>query len=717
MTFLNPLLLFGMAAIAAPIIIHMFMNRRIKPVVWAAMRFLQAAVQKKRRQMDIEDILLLLLRCLLLILLALALARPVFHAGTEKGSETAVILLDNSYSMGQSDGGATRFDNARQAAEQVVNSLSPGSSVAVILFSDMVRAVIPEPTYDFNLAGKIIHDAPLSDRPTNVSLAIKHATDTLDRHPGGLHRIYLITDGQATGWKQFGDIEKQLQNPDMKLRVILVGNPEEHNMCVSDLRLASAIATVGEGAQFDIEVSNFGISEARDVAVRISVDNESPSDEGIIEKIPAGGAKRLALFTKFREAGYHTVTGQINRDHLPGDDQRTIALRANDDVRVLLVSGDTTKTEPREDALFYIRNALTPVPASMRDEYFIKTKTINFTDLDSTKLGDYEAVVLANVPDITKAAADALGAYLARGGGLIVFPGERTNVSYYNETLCKQMGFLPATLGKRRGDPKTPEKFFTLQTKEYTHPMVSIWSDPAAGTLATAHFTSAFELKPETGHTAQAGEAQVVLKYDDGVPAVMERTWGRGQVILFSSSANSAWNDLPLHPAYLPLIDRALGSILLRQDARLNIPVGSPFEFVCDPEWVNKDAIVTGPGDKNKTGSLRRIGMVDNVPMLRFEDTDKAGGYDVTIKSDPPRVVKFAAQFDPEESKLADIAQSQLEALPATAQVIRWTQNTRLDDQFAKERGGSEIWTTLAMLVIFAACAEIVLAGIFSESK
>src|ERR1700722_18965112 len=98
MIFLNPLLLFGMAAIAAPIIIHMFMNRRIKPVVWAAMRFLQAAVQKNQKKMNLEDIILLILRCLLLILLALALARPVFRgaaaAAMGKGAETAVIVID-----------------------------------------------------------------------------------------------------------------------------------------------------------------------------------------------------------------------------------------------------------------------------------------------------------------------------------------------------------------------------------------------------------------------------------------------------------------------------------------------------------------------------------------------------------------------------------------------------------------------------------------------
>src|SRR5271155_3018498 len=118
MTFLNPLLLFGMAAIAAPIIIHMFMNRRIKQVVWAATRFLKTSIQKNRKRMNLEDIILLLVRCLLLILLALAMARPIFKSAATpvvpvgRTSETAVIAIDNSYSMGQSNGGPSRFDLA-----------------------------------------------------------------------------------------------------------------------------------------------------------------------------------------------------------------------------------------------------------------------------------------------------------------------------------------------------------------------------------------------------------------------------------------------------------------------------------------------------------------------------------------------------------------------------------------------------------------------------
>src|SRR5438067_3493911 len=137
MAFLNPLLLWGAAAVSVPILIHLLMNRKIRRMAWAAMRFLQNAVQRNEKRMRLEDILLLLLRCAVLVFLALALARPALRkAGLgigESGSEAAVIVLDNSYSMGQTDGVSTRFQKAQKAAEQALDAMPTGSAAAVFL--------------------------------------------------------------------------------------------------------------------------------------------------------------------------------------------------------------------------------------------------------------------------------------------------------------------------------------------------------------------------------------------------------------------------------------------------------------------------------------------------------------------------------------------------------------------------------------------------------
>jgi Mg-chelatase subunit ChlD len=180
-------------------------------------------------------------------------------------SETAVIAIDNSYSMGQSDGGPTRFDLARQAAVQMIDAMPPGSSAAVLLFSDVVRAPIPEPTFDLDLARKVVRDAAISDRTTDVKQVVGLAQEILARHPAGGQRIYLVTDGQANGWNPFEEITKMLRSQTVRSTVLLVGSPEDHNLCVSNLQLASSMASVGEAAQFDVEVTNYGSGEANDV--------------------------------------------------------------------------------------------------------------------------------------------------------------------------------------------------------------------------------------------------------------------------------------------------------------------------------------------------------------------------------------------------------------------------------------------------------------------
>src|SRR5436189_4604456 len=131
MSFLNPVLLGGLAAVSIPILIHLLNRRRFQKVVWAAMRFVQASIEKNQKRTRLEDMILLALRCLLLALLALALARPAILSNASdvfgQSKVTAVIILDNSRSMGMSDGTTTRLEKARRAAEQTLDSMPPGS--------------------------------------------------------------------------------------------------------------------------------------------------------------------------------------------------------------------------------------------------------------------------------------------------------------------------------------------------------------------------------------------------------------------------------------------------------------------------------------------------------------------------------------------------------------------------------------------------------------
>ena len=79
MNFLNQALLWGLAAVSLPVVIHLLNRRRFRKVPWAAMRFLKVSVEQNQRRMKLEDWILLLVRCAMIALLAFLMARPVME--------------------------------------------------------------------------------------------------------------------------------------------------------------------------------------------------------------------------------------------------------------------------------------------------------------------------------------------------------------------------------------------------------------------------------------------------------------------------------------------------------------------------------------------------------------------------------------------------------------------------------------------------------------
>jgi hypothetical protein len=750
---LNPLLAWlGAAAVSVPIIIHLLNKRKFERVVWGAMRFLRVSVEQNQRRLQIEDLLLLALRCLLLFLLGLALARPTLRAfggGGWFGQQkvTAVLLLDNSYSMSATDGAKSRFELAKDAADQTIAALPTGSAVCVLFASDYTPAgPIPEPTYDLGLARKTVKEAKVSDRATNLFPAVKKAIDTL-REGGrtGAREVYLITDTQALGWKQFGDIRQSIEDvrKEIQSHVVLVGSTETQNIGVSGLRLVSGPAVVGYPLHFEVQLTNYGRAEVRDVRVKLRVDAEQPSDEGSVDVIGPGSSRSLSLFAKFKTDGGHSVTADIDHDHLPADDSRTLAVRALTQVKILVVDGDPG-TGGRESESFYLRHALTPVPRPEVDQYYNKLTVINAQDLDATKLDAFDAVFLCNVTDFTEATLGAFADYLKRGGGLVFFPGENTQVRQYNNELAKKFQFLPATLSDEpRGDASKDDQFVLLQDKNFDHPISHLWNDPASsgGTLGV-HFFRTFDLTPlgdekqgpETTKTVDGvdvGRPRTVLRFastepnQPGRPAMMERTWGAGRVVLFASTADTAWNDLGAHPnVFVPLIHRTLGAIVSRQDDALNVKVGERFAWRADNRLIGKEALITRPGtttaaadDANTAAEPRRIGLAGSTPLLTYDDTGYAGAYHVKISADEPIALTFAAQPDPDESRLEELASGQIDQLSKVADVTRPQSNVNLAEQIQKNRVGTELWKYLALIALTLATAETILAHYFSKPK
>src|SRR5688500_9356976 len=127
MTFLNPLVLLALAAASIPLLLHLLNRSRLRTIEFSSLRFLKELQKTRIRRIKINNILLMLLRIGLIVFAVLAFARPALRGSMglpgAHAATTAVILVDDSFSMALRDERGERLEQAKRAALDIVELL------------------------------------------------------------------------------------------------------------------------------------------------------------------------------------------------------------------------------------------------------------------------------------------------------------------------------------------------------------------------------------------------------------------------------------------------------------------------------------------------------------------------------------------------------------------------------------------------------------------
>src|ERR1700730_7259738 len=110
LTVLNGAFLFGCLTALIPLIIHLSRSRRTKKMRFSTTRFFTEQFLRSYRMSRLKELLLLACRMALCVLLAMALAQPLLQTRADSflgggGARSVVLVLDNSASMGYTEGG------------------------------------------------------------------------------------------------------------------------------------------------------------------------------------------------------------------------------------------------------------------------------------------------------------------------------------------------------------------------------------------------------------------------------------------------------------------------------------------------------------------------------------------------------------------------------------------------------------------------------------
>ena len=538
MGFLSPLLLALGAAVAVPIILHLYQRQHGPRVVFPALRYLRRAEMESARRVKLRQLLLLAVRAAALILLALAAARPVLRQSGVAHEPTAVaIILDNSLSSGLVLGERRVLDELKERALETIAQGTPEDRFWIVRAGAPWEPVAPAGPAE---AAELVAETEVAAGAADLAATLQRARSLLAAGADGrAAEIQLLTDLQATGLQ--ATLEATPDGPP-----VVVWTPRGEppaNAAIAGVEVGGGMAP-RSGERTTLAATVTGTNASDTIPIRLTVDGRvSAAGEA-----PVGAAAVLPF--PARSAGLVSGWVELDPDALRGDDRRYFVVRVQPPTTVAL-----TRRLP------FVDEALDVLEEASR---------VRRVDASTAE------VVIAPAADGVAAARDG-----------------RTAIVVAPESALE----LPAT-NRRLAEIGVPWRFEPGSASGEARLVIEHGSDELIGALEQTRVRQSYRLERENA----PGEDSVMIRTRDGAPWIVRgKLPGGGRYVLVASPLSEEASTLPTSAALLPLLDRMIGAWAAADPERTEavpgerIPLSAAATAVERPDGTRED--VSGSGE------------------------------------------------------------------------------------------------------------------------
>ena len=724
MTFLNFILLGGTVAAALPIIIHLLNRQRYQTVQWGAMHLLETVLKVHTRRLKWEHLILLIVRTAIPLFIAICMARPVLTGMTQlhgNAPTSQIVLLDNSLSMEGGDADKSNFAISRELTAKIAGELPRSSEIAVVGMAGPFSE-LTEPSSDpagaaqkvraFNGGFGMARPAAALETAAGLFATRMHHSD---------RSLAIISDFQKVSWSA-EDAAARVRAMDLLRaqpvppRVILFHNGTEikENVAVENIELSRSIIGINQKIQIRANIKNYGAKAWPDMRVYFRVDGVEKS-ASTANLTPNGSAQVLFSYS-FEKAGSHVVEVRVDADALKADNFAQASVPVLDQLPVLLVSGDMNP-EPLRSETAFLEIALqpftaTPAAKEMGLADLISSRVVGEDQFVATDLSRAKVAVLANVRRLTDPQLKAIEDFVRDGGGLLVFPGDRADVAWYNEKIGKpdSSGLLPCKLGALKsagsGDasslnPSEPPPA-GIVVQHYDHPALALFNNPKNGSLRGAQIRTWYRLDPLAANVSAA--PMIAAKLDTSDPFLVEKPYGEGRVILCATACDADWGNLPMRPFYLPLTQQLVSHLASKVYPPRNVEIGQRIGAFVPPAMAGKHATLTTPDNVRHDILIAKKEMHG---VVDYEGTMRPGLYLLELPGG--ETLHFVVHPPPAESNPEQLAEPELQALAKSLDATLVTTWDEYDKTEHQRRFGREIWKGLLWFTLGLIFTELAL--------
>ncbi len=532
--FTQPVFLFGLGLLAAPLLLHLIRREVAVRVVFPSIRFVLRGRLPSSGRRRLRDRLMLLARLAALTLLVLAFAGPRWtsHSAPALPGDDAtpgldVLLVDVSASMG----GWGSLERAVTEAGGVLDAF-PDRRVALIA-SARVAETLVAPTRDHDAVHAALERLTATKTSARHGVALRQAADLLADESTA--RIWIFSDFQAGGWS-IDDLPALPDN--VELELVEVGSDRSRNAAV----LGARTRRLSDGSlRVVADIHNFA---AAPVSREVTFSAGTLQRRQSVELMP-----QQTLKTVFVLPPTDTVVGEValDADAYTDDDSYLFWLGATPP-RILRAVVPFNQEPELAQEQFFLRQALT-----VQDDSPLPAFDLQFYDTDSffaIHLAQTDAVLLLGAAgylqddDLT-----ALAEFIEAGGTVLSTPSRRVSgamflrlqrhglltVEYQGLFDARLSGANPAAVGWM--DPAGI--------------LASVFTDPRQTDLFMFPIRRHIRFKP-------VGLARDVLRSEAGDSLLLAQPVGAGSFFAMAFGFGTDWSDFPLSGAFVPLVRELL---------------------------------------------------------------------------------------------------------------------------------------------------------------
>lgn len=726
LTFGTSWLLLGLLATLIPLALHLLARSRAQEVMFPTLRFLRMSMEKTSRRRRVQHVMLMLLRMLLLLLLAISVAEPISDAaGGFLGGPNyaAVLVLDNSMSMGVTGAGGTRLEKAKVEMKNLLSGDGKPAMAALMTTNDGM--VSTELTARLEGIRDGVDQAPLGGGRAALAQRLAAAAEMLQKEKSFRQKsICLFTDMQKVSLDELAGLDALNKAEDVHLLVVNLADRQPSNVGVTDVSI-SGHRVVDQVLEITATLVNSSPTDkVVDVGVRV---NGQPVGQKVRKSLRAAGkdgaTAAVRFFHTFPQSGW--AKGEIyieQGDDLMADNIRRFCLWIGGRVKATIVRGPNESKLTIMDPGAMLGVALAPYTDNA--PWSITPATVDSESFEPASVVASDVVFLCDVPSFTKDQTDALANFVAGGGTVVFFLGPNVKADNYNDRFLKQIsaegGLLPASIGPAIGEVGTTAAAISVDWVEVSHPYLKgLYENPQD--YLGVQVQRYYQLKA----SSRPGQPLMRLKNQD--PLMLVKSFGKGRVLLCATTASPQWSNLPATALFLPMMARV--SLLARQefahdenyasDAQVEIrPNGIPAD--AEPNLSILVALPAGPDGNARSVTLPLTKAAEGY-LATCTDTAKLGFYDWKVKWSGDKDISGSFAVNPQgvESQLESYSPDAFKTLMAKrgdSRVYIGATLAAAQQSAAAAAEGRNWWDLLIALVIVLLVVEAVVANRFKKT-